>query len=269
MNLSRDLGTIFALWKREMIRFTRQPGRMAGAIGQPLLLWIFLGAGIGQTFQMKGSLPADMTYTEFFFPGMIVMVLLFTAIFSTISVIEDRQEGLLRTVLIAPVSRYAIVVGKGLGGVTVAMLQGGVLLLFLLTPYLSFALTLPRLLFVLLVMALISIGFTAMGFCMAWFFESSQSYHGMMSFFLIPLWMLSGALFPVNNLPAWLDVVMKLNPLTYGLEALRCGFYTSFAPPASLVLQTLNTDLVITVAFTGLMVVAAVGVTLFKKEPHR
>lgn len=269
MNLWRDLQTITALWKRELIRFTRQLGRMAGAIGQPLILWIFLGAGIGQTFQMKGNLPADMSYTEFFFPGMIVMVLLFTAIFSTISVIEDRQEGLLRTVLIAPVSRYAIVIGKGLGGVTVAMIQGGVLLLFLLTPYLSLSLTVPRLLFVLLLMALISVGFTAMGFCMAWFFQSSQSYHGMMSFFLIPLWMLSGALFPVKQLPQWLDVIMKLNPLTYGLEALRSGFYPSFSPPESLLLQSLTTDLVITIGFALVMFIVAVCVTLFTSQPHR
>ncbi len=269
MNFRRDLRTIMSLWKRELLRFTRQIGRMAGAIGQPLLLWVFLGAGIGRTFQMKGNLPVQMSYSEFFFPGMIVMVLLFTAIFSTISVIEDRQEGLMRTVLIAPVSRYAIMVGKCLGGVTVAMIQGSVLLLFLLTPYLHLTLTLPRFLFVLLVMGLISVGFTAMGFCMAWFFRSSQSYHGMMSFFLIPLWMLSGALFPVNNLPGWLDVVMKANPLTYGLEALRCGFYDSFAPPPTLLLQPLSLDLLITVLFATTMVAAAIGVTIYRKQPHR
>jgi len=258
--MTPSFSTIIALWRREMIRFFRQFGRVAGAIGQPLLLWVIFGAGIGRTFQMKGTLPADMEYGEFFFPGMVVMVLLFTAIFSTISVIEDRQEGLLRTVLVAPVPRFTIPIGTGLGGVTVAMLQGGVLLFLTVTPFLPLDLTWLRLGYVLGVMGLISLGFTSMGFCMAWFFESSQSYHGMMSFLLIPLWMLSGALFPIHDLPGWLDVVMRLNPLSYGLEAFRAGFYPGFQPPSGLMIHALSTDLLILTAFSAVMVGLATAV---------
>ncbi len=263
--MKADVNAIRALWKREIVRLLRQTGRIVGAIGQPLLLWVFLSAGIGRTFQMKENLPADVSYGEFFFPGAVVMILLFTAIFSTISVIEDRKEGLLRTMLVAPVSRFSIAAGKCAGGTTIAMLQGGIMLLLLLTPFVQFSTSPGQVLYLIAVMGVISGGFTALGFGMAWFFESTQSYHGMMSFFLIPMWMLSGALFPIKNLPGWLDLLMRLNPLTYGLEAFRAGLYPNYTPPAGLVLHSVPLNLTVTVLFAGAMFAGAVFICRYHR----
>lgn len=259
--MKRELTAIYALWKRELVRFFRQTGRVAAAVGQPLLLWIFLGIGVGETFQMQGHLPQNIHYLDFFFPGILLMILLFTAIFSTITIIEDRQEGLLRTVLVAPVSRFSIVVGKCSGGITIAMVQGGITLFLLLTPWVGLEVSFQRLLYLIGMMLIISAGFTALGFCMAWYFDSAQSYHGMMSFVLIPMWMLSGSLFPVSGVPRWLDVVMKVNPLTYGLDAFRAGFYEQFQVPEGLQISSLPWAIGVTLAFTALTLLAAAWIT--------
>ncbi len=216
------------LWQREMVRFFRQRDRVVGALVTPVVFWLLLGAGLGRSFQSDGR-----GYLEYFFTGTVVMILLFTAIFSTISVIEDRREGFLQTVLVAPVGRFAIVMGKLLGGASLAMLQG--LLFLLLAPVAGVPISLTGLPWWLVAMFLVSFALTGLGFLIAWQFNSSQGFHAIMNLFLIPMWLLSGALFPASGAQAWMAWVMKLNPLTYGVTAIRAGLYGQPMPASAVV----------------------------------
>lgn len=196
------------LWRRELVRFYRQPNRIVGAIGSPLVFWFFIGSGL------RGSFTGG-NYLEYLYPGIVVLTMLFTAIFSTISIIEDRREGFLQSVLVAPIPRAGIVLGKILGGATVAVLQG--LLMLALAPLIGIWPT-PASVLVLFVTAF---ALTALGFIIAWRMDSTQGFHAIMNLFLMPMWFLSGALFPPAGAPAWLEWVMRLNPLTYGVLGLR------------------------------------------------
>lgn len=213
-----------SLAKRELVRFLRQPHRVIGALATPIVFWLLIGLGMGRSFRGEG-LPGGGNYLEFFFPGTILMILLFTSIFSTISIIEDRREGFLQSVLVAPVSRMAIVLGKVLGGTVLAFGQG--LLFLALGPLAGLHLTAGGLLAALGFMLLLSFALTALGFCIAWRMSSTQGFHAIMNLFLMPLWFLSGALFPPrDDTFAPLRWVMQANPLTYGLAGLRRALYT-------------------------------------------
>ncbi len=212
----------FTLWRRELTRFLRQPSRIAGAVGTPLIVWLLVGSGLSGSFRLPGG-PAGLNYFEYFFPGTVVLVLLFAAIFSNISVIEDRHEGFLQGVLVAPVSRSAIVAGKVLGGATLAWLQGVVFLP--LAPLSGIALTPRSALAAAGVLAVLALSLTALGFAFAWKVDSVQGFHAIMNVVLMPMWLLSGSFFPVSGAPAWLGALMRLNPLTYGVAALRWALY--------------------------------------------
>src|SRR5437764_6142133 len=209
---------VFTLWRRELTRFFRQPSRIAGAVATPLLFWLLMGSGLSGSFRLPGG-PAGLNYLQFFFPGTIALVLLFAAIFSTISVIEDRHEGFLQGVLVAPVSRGAIVAGKVLGGATLVWLQGVVFLF--LAPLAGIPLSLPALFQAAGVLALLAISLTAIGFGFAWKVDSVQGFHAVMNVVLLPMWLLSGSFFPLAGAPLWLGLLMRINPLTYGIAALR------------------------------------------------
>jgi ABC-2 type transport system permease protein len=222
------------LWQRELQRFFRQPSRVAGAIGTPLLFWLFMGSGLAGSFRMPGAAPdgaGSVSYLQFFFPGTIALVLLFAAIFSTISVIEDRHEGFLQGVLVAPVSRGAIVAGKVLGGATLAWMQGVVFLL--LAPLAGIPLTLVSLVESAGVLALLAVSLTAIGFGFAWKVDSVQGFHAVMNVVLLPMWLLSGSFFPLAGAPRWLGLLMRVNPLTYGIDALRGTLALSPMSPMS------------------------------------
>ena len=212
----------YTLWHRELTRFFRQPSRIAGAVATPLIFWLLIGSGLSGSFRLPGG-PADVDYLEYFFPGTIVLVLLFAAIFSNISVIEDRREGFLQGVLVAPVGRAALVAGKVLGGSTLAWLQGIVFLA--LAPAAGIRLTVPSLLAAAGVLAVLAVSLSALGFAFAWKLDSVQGFHAIMNIVLMPMWMLSGAFFPASGAPGWLAALMRLNPLTYGIAALRHAFY--------------------------------------------
>ncbi len=214
-----------SLWRRELVRFVRQPSRIASAIATPVLLWLLVGTGLSHSFHLPGT--ATSSYLRFFYPGMILLVVLFAAIFATISVIEDRHEGFLQGVLVAPVGRSSLVLGKLLGGSTIAWLQGVVLLA--LAPFAGIRLSWVGTLEAAGVLALIALAMTALGFGFAWKVDSTQGYHGVMNLVMFPLWLLSGALFPAAGAPRWLAWVMKLNPLTYGLAALRHALFSPLA----------------------------------------
>lgn len=213
-----------SLARRELVRFWRQPHRVIGALGTPVVFWLLLGAGFGRSLNVgDGS-----SYITFFFPGTLLMILLFTAIFSTISVIEDRREGFLQSVLVAPISPGAIVLGKVLGGTALAAGQGAGFLL--LGPLVGIWLSPGQVLATLGVMALTAFGLTALGFAIAWRMNSTQGFHAVMNLFLMPLWFLSGAIFPPGGAWTPLRWAVAANPLSYGLSALRQAMGLSAAP---------------------------------------
>ena len=207
----------FTLWWREIVRFYRQPGRVVGVLASPLVFWLVLGSGFGTSFRSGGA--NQQHYLDYSYPGILILIVLFTSIFAMMSVIEDRKEGFLLSVLVAPVPRSAIVLGKVLGGTTLAAVQGMVFLIF--APFAGVHLELVQVLLVGVVVFLVSFSLTALGFAIAWPMDSSQAFHGIVNLFLIPMWLVSGALFPLTGASRWIQVVMRLNPLTYGLSALR------------------------------------------------
>jgi len=209
-----------SLARRELVRFLRQRHRVIGALATPIVFWLLIGGGMGRSFRSERF---SGGYMEYFFPGTVLMILLFTAIFSTISIIEDRREGFLQSVLVAPISRLQIVIGKVLGGTVLAFGQG--LLFLLLAPLTGIHLTLVGFLLAAVVMLIVSAALTALGFCIAWRMSSTQGFHAIMNLFLMPMWFLSGALFPIAGAWKGLQIIMRLNPLSYGLEALRSAVY--------------------------------------------
>ena len=234
------------IWQREIVRFVRQRSRIIGAFGQPVLFWLLLGSGFGRNFRYAGG--GGEGYLEYFYPGIIAMVVLFTAIFSTFAVVDDRKARFLQGVLAAPVPRSAIVLGQVMGGATLALLQG--VLLLVATPLAGVPLTLEAALASVLVMGLIGFALTALGLLLAWRIESTQGFHSIMSLLLIPLWLLSGAVFPVGGAHPLIGFIMQVNPLTYGVAALRRTLYLS-APDAVANLPGLWISLVIMIAFAG------------------
>jgi ABC-2 type transport system permease protein len=246
-----SVGTItpaLSLWWREVVRFYRQRSRVVGVIASPVLFWIVIGSGFGTSFR-GGAGAGNEHYLDYFFPGALIMIVLFTSIFTMMSVIEDRKEGFLLSVLVAPVHRSVIVLGKVLGGTTLSMIQGLVFLCF--APALGIHLGLAQFGLIVLDVFLVSFALTALGFIIAWPMDSSQGFHAVINLFLIPLWLLSGALFPLTGASGWIRLLMRINPLTYGTEALRTLLF-----PASGIFSV-RTCLVVLVGFSLVMFLAA------------
>jgi ABC-2 type transport system permease protein len=209
-----------ALAKRELVRFFRQRSRVVGAVAPPLLMWVVVGSGLGGSFRPAGAGPSGASASlAYFFPGTVVLVVLFAAIFSTISVIEDRKEGFLQGVLVSPVPPFAVAFGKIAGGTLLGLLQGGSLLL--LVPLLGLPVDAGALGTAVAVLLGLAFALTSLGFLIAWSLDSTQGFHAIMNLFLIPMWLLSGAFFPASGAPPWLRALMAVNPLTYGVAALR------------------------------------------------
>ncbi len=247
------MNAAIVLCRRELLRFVRQPTRILGSLAQPLLFWLFMGSGFAGSFAVAGG---DQTYGEFFFPGIILMLLLFAAIFSTITLIEDRAAGFLQGVLVAPVSRVGIVIGKLLGGAAIALIQAGIFLAF--APFAGIALTPGIVLSLIAICVVVALGFTGMGFFVAWCMDSTAGYHAVMSVVFIPMWLLSGALFPLDGTADWLGWIMIFNPVTYAMTAIRLAFYE----PLGLLLGNERFLLAIGVSlgWTALTVIASVVV---------
>ena len=211
---------IWTLWTRDIVRFYRQRSRVVGALGSPVVFWLLLGSGLGTSFRTgPEDIPLAGGYLEYFYPGTLTLIVLFTAIFSTISVIEDRETGFLQGVLVAPVPRSVIVLGKILGGTTLALLQAMVFLL--LAPLANVQLTLSVLPTIGLILTILAFALTGLGFSIAWAMDSTQGFHAIMNLLLIPMWILSGAVFPAAGAAGWIKAIMLINPMTYGIAALR------------------------------------------------
>jgi ABC-2 type transport system permease protein len=222
-----DLAGIYTIWLREVRKFWRDKPRIIGATVQPALFLLLLGTGIGQgiprAFDIEPSarefVPGVPDYLTYIYPGIIAMTLLFTSVFSAISIIWDREVGFLKEVMVAPISRSAVAVGKTLGGSTVAMLQGCLMLAF--APFLHISLSWGAVLALLPLLLYISFSLTAMGIAAAARMRSMQGFTVIMNFLTLPMFFLSGAMFPTAGLPGWMAFLVTVNPLTYGVDALR------------------------------------------------
>ncbi len=207
---------VYILWLRQLKKYVRSRSRIIGSLGQPVLFLIAFGFGFGPVFQRAGQ----GNYINFLAPGIILMSVLFTAIFSGIDLIWDRQFGFLKETMVAPVSRFEIMLGKTAGGATVAMIQG--IVVFLLTLIIGFRphniAMLPTAFLFLVLVALL---FTSLGTVIASTLEDMQGFQLIMNFLVMPIFFLSGALFPLNGLPSALALVTRIDPLAYGIDGLR------------------------------------------------
>ncbi|HII16433.1 TPA: ABC transporter permease [Candidatus Woesearchaeota archaeon] len=212
------MGAIYIMWLRQLKRYWRSKPRLIGSLGQPLLFLVALGFGFNHIFEQA----MGQSYVDFLVPGVVAMSILFTAMFSGIELIWDRQFGFLKETLVAPVTRTQIMIGRTLGGATVAAFQGIlVLLIAMAIGYRPFFATIPLALVFMFVVAFI---FTAFGTAIASKMQDMQAFPLIINFIIMPLFFLSGALFPLEGIPATLDAVTRYNPLTYGVDALRFSF---------------------------------------------
>lgn len=240
----KSLLAAYTLWQREIVRFYRQPSRVVGAFASPFIFWILLGSGLGSSFQASGT-SSQQGYLSYFFPGTLLLILFFTAIFSTISIIEDRKEGFLQSVLVAPVPRWSLVLGKVLGGSSLALLQSVLFLLF--ASWLGIHLGLAGWIRTAAILFLNAFLMTSLGFLVAWQFQSIQGFHAVMNLVLMPMWILSGALFPADGASVWMRLIMKLNPLSYSLSLLRNSLFAQEIPPVFM--PALPITLILTAGF--------------------
>lgn len=252
---------VVTLCRRELIRFFRQRSRVIGAVVQPLVFWLLVGSGFRASFRPPG-VPQGTTYAEYAYPGILAMVLLFTAIFATISVVEDRRAGFLQGVLVAPVSRGAIVLGQALGCTALALLQG--MFFLLLAPVAGVPLSFLAACATTAVMALLGFGLSSLGLAIAWRLDSTQGFHAIMNLVLLPMWLLSGAFFPTTGAPVWLLWAMQVNPLTYGLAAIRRSLYLG-NPAGAGPVPALGPSLAVVLVFAGLAFAAAVAMAVRKR----
>lgn len=235
---------VVSLWWREVVRFYRQPGRVVGVILSPVVFWLVIGSGFGNS--IRSGAGGTEHYLGYFFPGALILVVLFTSIFAMMSVIEDRREGFLLSVLVAPVNRSVIVLSKVLSGTTLSAVQGMIFLAF--APAAGIRIGWQQLALVALIVFLVSFSLTALGFIVAWRLDSAQAFHAIVNLFLIPMWLLSGALFPMSGASGWIRALMRVNPLTYGVDALRAALF-----PGTLGETSAASALAILAAFSALM----------------
>lgn len=208
------IGDIYAVWLREMIRFVRAKSRVISSLAMPFFWLVFIGIGIGSSFSLPGT-----SYITFLAPGILGMTLLFSSIFAGVSVIWDRQFGFLKELLVAPISRTSIVLGKVFGGATVSMITAMIMLVVMVfVGLISFSV---MILVSIVFMALISMTFVSLGVVMASRMKGMEGFQMIMSFLIMPIFFLSGALFPLENTPGWMQVASYLDPLTYGVDGLR------------------------------------------------
>ncbi len=238
--------SVSTLCFRELRGFYRQKSRVIGSLATPLLFWFVLGSGFGSSL-----LASEGGYMQFFFPGTLLLVVLFTSIFANISLIEDRHEGFLLSVLVAPVSRLSIVLGKVIGATTLGAIQG--VLLLPLAPLAGVNLEPAQLPAIFGVVFLLAFGLTSLGFFCAWWLNSVQGFHSIMNLVFVPLWLMSGSVFPLDGSSFWVRWLTVINPLTYGVTELR----RLFDLPQSSSAQSSMVCWIVMIGFCVLMLGAA------------
>jgi ABC-2 type transport system permease protein len=236
------LRAIYIIWYRDVLRFKRDRARLVASFAQPLLYLIVFGTGLSSALRGAGGglagggfggAPAGgaggLSYTQFIFPGIIGMAVLFSAIFGAMSIVWDREFGFLKEVLVAPIDRSAVAIGKALGGATQAMVQG--LVLLVLAPLIGIKLTVGMVLALLPLTFVLAFSLSSLGVAIASRMRSMQGFQMIMTFLMMPMFFLSGALFPLQGLPGWMNVLTRLDPAAYGMDPLRRVVLTTSLPP--------------------------------------
>lgn len=222
------LRAIYIIWYRDILRFWRDRMRLIGSLAQPLLFLIVFGTGLSSALSgagggfnggLGGAAGSDFGYTQFIFPGIIGMSILFSAIFGAMSIVWDREFGFLKEVLVAPIDRSAVAIGKALGGATQAMVQG--LILLVLSPIVGVKLTVVSVLLVIVFSFLLAFSLSALGVLIASRMKSMQGFQVVMNFLMMPIFFLSGSLFPLQGLPDWMTFLTRIDPASYGMDPLR------------------------------------------------
>ena len=250
---SNNLQTIYVMWLREMKRFLRAKSRVIGTLAMPFFFLIAFGFGMGRGFSFPGM--PQMNYLNFLVPGIIGMTMLFNSMFAGISVLWDREFGFLKEILVAPIKRFAIVLGRIAGGITTALIQA--ILILILSLFIGFKISNPLgIILAILFMILIGIGFIGLGIVLASILETMESFSLINQLIIFPTFLLSGAFFPISNLPKWLKPISLINPLTYGVDGLRANLIGFSQFPLIL-------DLAILLIFDILMI--GLGSWLFNK----
>ena len=210
-----EANVIYVLVAREFKKFLREKSRLISSIARPLI-WLFLVGG-GMSRLVTPGLGVD--YMKFIFPGILGMTILFSSIFSSLSIIWDKEFGMMKEILVAPVSRFTVVVGKALSGTLISVMQ--TMIILMIAPFLGIALSLPAILYAVAIAILLSFCISSLGIIIATFYDSFESFSVIMNFIIMPMFFLSGAMYPVNKLPHILQVITRLNPLTYGVDAFK------------------------------------------------
>lgn len=210
-----EANAVYVIVAREYKRFVRERTRLVSAIARPLV-WLFLvGGGMSRLVPVKGGL----SYMQFIFPGILGMTILFSAIFSSISIIWDKEFGFMKEILVAPISRFSVVVGKAMSGMLLSTIQAAVILAFF--PLLGLDVGFFQIIGCLAVCLVLAFAIAAFGIVLASFYESYESFSVIMNFIVMPMFFLSGAMYPVKLMPSILQFFARLNPLTYGIDALK------------------------------------------------
>ena len=229
--IAGTLRAIYIIWYRDLLRFWRDRARIVASLAQPLLFLLIFGTGLSSAIAASGQATGPVDYIQFMFPGIIGMAVLFAAVFGAMSIVWDREFGFLKEVLVAPIDRSAVAIGKSLGGATQAMIQG--LILLVLAPLVGVKLTIESVLLLVPFVFLLAFALSAMGVALASRMKSMQGFQIVMNFLMMPMFFLSGALFPLANLPAWLTVLTRLNPATYGIDPIRRIVLAPTLPPGT------------------------------------
>jgi ABC-2 type transport system permease protein len=222
------LQAIYAIWYRDVLRFWRDRARLAVSLVQPVLYLLVFGVGLSSALR---GLPPGVTYVQYMYPGVIGMAVLFTATFSAMSVVWDRELGFLREILVAPIDRSAVVIGKALGGTTQAMVQG--IIILALAPLAGVELTVAGVLELVPLLFVLAFALTCLGLAVASRLKSMQGFQMVMNLLMMPMFFLSGAMFPLRGLPAWLAVLTRFDPVAYGMAPIRLAVLRGAGVPAA------------------------------------
>ncbi len=244
-----DLETIYGIWLRDLKKFWRERSRLLGGIARPILWLLILGGSLRNVINMQGD------YQHYIFPGVIGLTLIFSALQSAMSIIWDREFGFLKEVLAAPVPRVSIIIGKALGGATQATMQGFITMMF--APLINLWLPIPTILALLAMMFVVALALTALGIVIAGKMTSFEGFGTMSNFVIMPMYFLSGAIYPTTSAPDWMKPLIVVNPLSYGVDALRTITVGVGSFPFLL-------DFGFLVLFTVLMI--GIAIPMFNKE---
>jgi ABC-2 type transport system permease protein len=254
------LRAIYIIWYRDILRFWRDRTRLAASFAQPLLYLLIFGTGLSSALSGAGGFggagaQAGFSYTQFIFPGIMGMSVLFSSMFAAVSIVWDREFGFLKEVLVAPIDRSAVAIGKALGGATQAMLQG--LILLLLAPFVGVKLTVMSVVTIIPLVFVLAFALSAMGVAIASRMRSMQGFQMVMNFLVMPMFFLSGALFPLSGLPGWMTVLTRIDPAAYGIDPLRRVLLEGAGMPS----QALD-RLSLTIGGSPVPIIAEVGIML-------